>query len=95
MKLLSIISYFSEHWHRLLEDCIVYVDENIRAAALEALPPFWTTYYEPTSEEKLKWRDDLITRYTQALNTDKEIQSLGYAAALGKKLLFCFRFSFH
>ncbi|XP_071539059.1 tubulin-specific chaperone D isoform X2 [Panulirus ornatus] len=72
-----------EHWYHLLEECIVYVDENIRAAALEALPPFWTTYFEPTSEEKLEWRDDLITRYTKALNTDKEIQRLGYAAALG------------
>ncbi|XP_045621060.2 tubulin-specific chaperone D isoform X2 [Procambarus clarkii] len=72
-----------DQWHNLLEECMIYVDENIRAAALEALPPLWTTYFEPTTEEKLKWRDELIKRYTHALHTDKEIHSLGFAAALG------------
>ncbi|KAK8745723.1 hypothetical protein OTU49_000345 [Cherax quadricarinatus] len=72
-----------DYWHNLLEDCIVYIDENIRTSALEALSPFWATYFEPTSEERQKWRDELVTRYTQALNTTKEIHSLGFAAALG------------
>ncbi|KAG7177956.1 Tubulin-specific chaperone D-like [Homarus americanus] len=73
-----------DQWHNLLENCIVYVDENIRATALEALTPFWTTYFEPTSPEKMKSKDELITKYTQALNTDKEIQSLGFASAIGR-----------
>lgn len=72
-----------QKWHLLLEDCIVYVDENIRTAALEALPSFWSEYFRPTTEESSKWRDTLIARYTSGLVTEKETQSLGFASALG------------
>ncbi|KAK7066938.1 hypothetical protein SK128_026750 [Halocaridina rubra] len=72
-----------EKWHDILEDCIVYIDENIRNSALMALPPYWVTYRSPTSEENVKWRDDLITKYTEGLKTEKEMQSLGYVSALG------------
>lgn len=71
-------------WHQLLESCVVCTEENIRLAALQALGPLWNTYFQPTSEAGLKWRDDLVVRYTAALNTDKEIQSQGFSAALGE-----------
>ena len=71
-------------WHQLLEGCVVVIEENIRLAALQALAPFWTTYFQPTSPARLTWRDDLMVRYTKALNTDKEIQSQGFSAALGE-----------
>lgn len=70
-------------WHQLLEECVVVIEENIRLAALQALGPLWTTYFQPVSQASLMWRDDLVVRYTAALNTDKEIQSQGFSAALG------------
>lgn len=71
-------------WHQLLEDCVVCTEENIRLSALQALAPLWATYFCTTSQDHLIWRDRLVERYTKALNTEKEIQSLGFSAALGK-----------
>lgn len=76
---------FIEVWHDLLEECIVYAEESIRTAALDALGPFWTTYHQPTTEDKVQWRDSLVARYTNVLDTtDKELHCSGYAAALGE-----------
>ncbi|XP_068211073.1 tubulin-specific chaperone D isoform X2 [Palaemon carinicauda] len=72
-----------EKWYELLEDCVVRVDENLRVSALTALPPFWITYFKPTSEENIKWRNNLINHYTEGLHTEKEMQSLGFVSALG------------
>ncbi|XP_064092677.1 tubulin-specific chaperone D-like isoform X2 [Macrobrachium nipponense] len=72
-----------DKWYELLEDCIVRVDENLRNTALTALPPFWVTYFKPTTEANIKWRNNLINHYTEGLNTEKEMQSLGYVSALG------------
>lgn len=72
-----------EVWHQLLEGCVVCTEENIRLTALQALAPLWANYFRPTSQDGLIWRDRLVERYTKALNTEKEIQSQGFSAALG------------
>ncbi|KAK4314199.1 hypothetical protein Pmani_014498 [Petrolisthes manimaculis] len=82
-------------WHDLLEECIVYAGENIRTSALDALASFWTTYHQPTTPDKVEWRNQLIHRYINILHTtDRELYCLGYTAALGclPKSLACGKF---
>ena len=69
----------------MLEECVVYIEENIRLAALEALPAFWKTYYLPLTPEIVIWRDDLVLRYIKNMKCEKEISSLGSSAAFGMK----------
>ncbi|KAK3890720.1 hypothetical protein Pcinc_005355 [Petrolisthes cinctipes] len=82
-------------WQDLLEDCIVSASDNIRTSALDALASFWTTYHQPTTPDKVEWRNKLIHRYINVLHTtDRELYCLGYTAALGclPKSLACGKF---
>ncbi|XP_076058243.1 tubulin folding cofactor D [Oratosquilla oratoria] len=64
-----------EDWFHVLDECIIYVEDNIRAAGLAALPVFLAEYYNKSPK--------LVEQYIQGTNTDKEPQRIGYLAALG------------
>ncbi|CAL4236462.1 unnamed protein product, partial [Meganyctiphanes norvegica] len=70
-------------WLKILEECSIYAEENIRSSAVEAFPPFFHEYFKVDTDEGKQTRDDLVARYTSGLKADQETKCLGFASVLG------------
>lgn len=71
-------------WFQLLNGCLSYDVSNIRVAAIKALPPLLTEYYQGNTEAQLARRAQIITDYRKNLmSINTEVTRMGYALALG------------
>lgn len=71
-------------WFQLLNGCLSYDVLNIRTAAVKALPPLLTEYYQGTTEAQLARRAQIITGYLKnLLSVNTEVTRMGYALAIG------------
>ncbi|BFZ03564.1 hypothetical protein BsWGS_06603 [Bradybaena similaris] len=71
-------------WQSVIDECLTHIETEIQAAAVSAIPPFFSEYYtQPDGSAIKENQDSILSTYLHELKSSNQATRQGHCLALG------------
>ncbi|KAH9512991.1 hypothetical protein Btru_035543 [Bulinus truncatus] len=73
-----------ELWQSVIDECLTRIEPDIQAAAVSAIPPFFSEYYtQPNGSVLVEKQESIISLYIHELKSSNQATRQGHSLAIG------------